>query len=167
MNKKTLITSGLLLIVLFGLMMWGRFSQSSVAPESSTNSATENSLLSSETVYDFGEISMADGLVSHTFKITNPTTEDIKVKTVNTSCMCTTAYIESANGEKGPFSMQGMGYNIPANEVIKAGDSMDIKVVYDPNAHGPAGVGMIDRFVYVTDIKNRTLELEIKAVVTP
>jgi hypothetical protein len=54
-----------------------------------------------------------------------------------------------------------------ANELIKAGSSLDIEVVYDPAAHGPAGVGAVDRFVYLTEPNGGTLELEIKAVVTP
>ncbi|MBU6414743.1 hypothetical protein KGQ34_00665, partial [Patescibacteria group bacterium] len=86
---------------------------------------------------------------------------------VITSCMCTNAYIESVGREKGPFGMEGMGYVPPANEIIKAGESRGIKVVYDPNAHGPAGVGAIDRLIYLTDGTGGTLQLEIKAEVTP
>ena len=81
--------------------------------------------------------------------------------------MCTRACIESPNGEKGPFGMEGMGYVPPANETIKAGESIDIKAVYDPNAHGPAGVGFVDRFVILTDANGNEIKLEIKAVVTP
>ena len=117
--------------------------------------------------YDFGTISMKDGLVSHIFKVKNSSDKDIVVKKVSTSCMCTSAYIESVGGEKGPFGMEGMGYVPSANEVIKTGESRDIKVVYDPNAHGPAGVGTIDRLIYLTDASGSTFQLEIKAEVTP
>ena len=55
----------------------------------------------------------------------------------------------------------------PANEIIKAGESRKIRVVYDPNAHGPAGVGQIDRFIELTDSNGAKLQLEIKANVTP
>ena len=63
--------------------------------------------------------------------------------------------------------MPGMGYVPPANETIKAGESRMIRVVYDPNAHGPAGVGRINRFVELVDSSGGTLGLEIKALVTP
>ena len=53
------------------------------------------------------------------------------------------------------------------NETIKAGESRIIRAVYDPNAHGPAGVGPIDRFLILTDSSGSKLELEIKAIVTP
>lgn len=118
-------------------------------------------------LFDFGTISMANGKVSHIFTVTNPTDKNINVKAVSTSCMCTSAYIESPSGEKGPFGMQGMGYLPPANEIIKAGESLNIKVVYDPNVHGPAGVGSIDRLIYLADESGGTLQLEIKAMVTP
>jgi len=121
----------------------------------------------SEELFNFGTITMKDGLVDHVFRITNSSDEDIYVKKIHTSCMCTTAYLEDSTGEKGPFGMEGMGYLPPANETIRAGESRNIKVVYDPNAHGPAGVGAIDRFVYLTDASGDTLQFEIKAVVTP
>lgn len=120
-----------------------------------------------EKFYDFGTISMAKGNVEKIFKITNPTDKDIFIKTVTTSCMCTSAYTINNGAEKGPFKMPGMGYVPPANETIKAGGTMDVKVVYDPAAHGPAGVGVIDRFVYLTDSSGGKIQLEIKANVTP
>ena len=110
---------------------------------------------------------MANGKVSYVFKVSNGADKDVFVKTVNTSCMCTEAYIESESGEKGPFKMSSMGFVPPANETIKAGETRDIKVVFDPAAHGPAGVGAISRQVYVIDDSGRTLTLNIKAVVTP
>ena len=60
-----------------------------------------------------------------------------------------------------------MGYVPPVNETIKAGESRTIRVVYDPNAHGPAGVGPIDRFAILTDKSGGKLQFEIKALVTP
>ena len=82
--------------------------------------------------------------------------------------MCTIAYTENAGREKGPFGMPGHGGQVAkANEVIKTGESLDVRVVYDPNAHGPAGVGSVDRFVDLTEANGGTTRLEIKAVVTP
>ena len=112
---------------------------------------------------------MKNGNVMKEFTVTNPTDQDVTVKTVLTSCMCTNAFVVSGDGSvKGPFGMPGHGGAVaPANETIKAGESRTIRVVYDPNAHGPAGVGRIDRFVTLTDDSGVTLEYEIKANVTP
>ena len=82
--------------------------------------------------------------------------------------MCTAAYfIDSDRNKKGPFGMPGMGFVPKLNAIIKAGTSGEIEAVYDPNAHGPAGVGMIDRFIYLEDANNNKLQFEIKANVTP
>lgn len=127
-----------------------------------------NILTAEERVYDFGTISMKNGLVTKIFKVVNYTKEDIKLPSLTTSCMCTSAYFIGLNGSKnGPFGMPGMGFVPKLNETIKAGESANIEVVYDPNAHGPAGVGMIDRFVYLEDINGNKLQFEIKANVTP
>lgn len=171
MNKKTLIIGALVVLGILGLMLWGRSTASSQSPTANHADAPQNGtaspLTASDTLYDLGTISMKDGLKEHRFTVTNNTNAAMYLSSVYTSCMCTTAFLETPKGEKGPFGMQGMGYIPPANETIGPGESREVKVVYDPNAHGPSGVGAIDRFVYLVDDKGGVLALEIKAVVTP
>ena len=166
MTKNILITSTILVGAVV-LMWWGRIAQKKVPTQAVSRDAT-TALIAEEKVYDFGTISMKDGLVKKDFVVTNSSKEAIFIPTLETSCMCTKAYIvEKDASVKGPFGMQGMGYVPPANETIGAGEHRTIRVEYDPNAHGPAGVGTIDRFIRLTDASGGVLELEIKAVVTP
>ncbi|OHA44005.1 MAG: hypothetical protein A3G04_02680 [Candidatus Taylorbacteria bacterium RIFCSPLOWO2_12_FULL_44_9] len=165
MNEKALIIGVLVVLGILGLMWMG--SRNQVEVTSSDDQLIKSFLTAKEVLYDFGTISMKNGNVSHLFRVTNSTDNDITIKTVTTSCMCTKAFIVGANGEKGPFGMPGMGFVPPANEILKAGGSFDVKAVYDPNAHGPAGVGPIDRFIFLKESSGETLELEIKAVVVP
>lgn len=162
--KKTLIIGLVVVVGIVGLMLWGQSVQTKAEPQPS---GEIRSLSAPETAYNFGAISMRDGTVEHIFIVTNSSEKDIEIKRVFTSCMCTAAYIESANEEKGPFGMEGMGYIPPADETIKAGESRAVRVVFDPNAHGPAGVGAIDRLVYLTDVSGNAFQFEITAVVTP
>ena len=163
--NKIIIIGAIVVLGLIALMVWGRSSQTAGV---SQNSGAISSLLSSEKLYDFGTISMKDGNVTKDFTVTNSGDKDVFIPSLVTSCMCTKAFIVEPNGTtKGPFSMPSMGYTPPANETIKAGESRIIRAVYDPNAHGPAGVGFIDRFLILTDASGGKLELEIKAVVTP
>jgi hypothetical protein len=82
--------------------------------------------------------------------------------------MCTTAFIVESDGStKGPFGMAGMGGITATNETISSGESRIIRVVYNPNAHGPAGVGQIDRFITATDSSGGSVRYEIQALVTP
>ncbi|OGG41132.1 hypothetical protein A2118_03605 [Candidatus Kaiserbacteria bacterium GWA2_50_9] len=175
MESKTISIIAVILLIFFGLFIWGYSGRegttTSVASVQGAPGAASNSksvLTAPEVFYDFGAISMKNGNVTKEFTVTNPTDKDIFVRTVLTSCMCTSAFIVKPDGStKGPFKMPGMGYVPPANELIKAGESRTIRVVYNPNAHGPAGVGRIDRFVTLTDTFDGTLQLEIKALVTP
>ena len=171
MESKTSIVIGLALLVFIGLFVWGYIgnggSTASVQGVNQT-SAMQTMLRTSATVFDFGTISMKNGLVTKEFTVTNPTERDITVTTLVTSCMCTAAYFVLPDGTaKGPFGMPGMGSVPPVREVIEAGASRIVRVVYDPNAHGPAGVGRIDRFVELTDASGGALEFEIMANVTP
>ena len=170
MKPKIIITGGVLL--LFTILFWMGYIDKNVTTASVQDTGgshtAKSRLTASETVYDFGTISMKNGNVTKEFTVTNSTTQDIIIKTILTSCMCTKAFIVEPDGNtKGPFSMPGMGYVPPANELIKAGESRIIRVVYDPNAHGPAGVGMIDRFINLSDDAGGAIQLEIKALVKP
>ncbi|KKR61498.1 hypothetical protein A2643_02285 [Candidatus Nomurabacteria bacterium RIFCSPHIGHO2_01_FULL_39_220] len=182
-DKNKIITFITVIVLLFiGLFFFGKPDQNGSnaiktnnipeGAEELANSHTaglSGALIAPETFYDFGKISMKDGNVSKVFKVANSGNQDINLKNLSTSCMCTNAYILDTDGKKrGPFGMPGHGGGITrANEIIKAGESRNIEVVYDPNAHGPAGVGMIDRFVYLEDASGNKLQFEIKANVTP
>lgn len=171
MNSKTVFSVIIILIVVAGLFIWGfpAGQRDGGLPQNTTAVKNRTSgLAASEKLYDFGVISMKNGDVSKEFAITNIAASDITISRVVTSCMCTSAFIVLPDGDlRGPFGMPGHGAVPPANEIIKAGESRTVRVVFDPNAHGPAGVGRIDRFVTLTDSSGGSLELEIKATVTP
>jgi len=166
-NYSTIYIIATIIILIAGLGWLGSV-KVRTNPATVGQASSDNSFLSvSENLYDFGVISMADGDVSYVFKVSNGTDKDIFVKTVNTSCMCTSAYIESANGGKGPFGMPSMGFVPPANEVIKMGEARDIKVVFDPAAHGPAGIGEVQREIYINTGADEQMVLGFKVNVTP
>jgi hypothetical protein len=172
MKSNTISIIAVVLLIFIGLFIWGYSAKNgttaSVQGSSESTGGSKSVLTATKTLYDFGTISMKNGNVTKEFTVTNPTNQDITVSTVLTSCMCTVAFVIGPDESmKGPFGMPGMGYVPPANEIIKAGESRIIRVVYDPNAHGPAGVGRINRFVTLTDASGGKIQLEIKALVTP
>lgn len=165
MNKQ-MITAGVIgLLGIAALFAWGAQNRASAPPQNAFN---KSPLIAEEALYDFGEISMKNGVVEKLFEVANPTDKNIRLESLTTSCMCTNAYIVKDGARRGPFGMPGHGGPVPrANEAIPAGGKLVVAVAYDPNAHGPAGVGPIDRFVYLQDESGGVLELEIKANVTP
>ena len=171
MKSHTISIIGIVLAVLTGLFIWGYGGKQGTTASVqgvATTTATTSGLTAPETVYDFGTISIKNGNVTKEFIVKNPTDKDISVPALVTSCMCTSAFIVEPDGsEKGPFGMPGMGYVPPANEIIKAGESRAIRVVYDPNAHGPAGVGRIDREITIENDAGAPVELKFVAVVVP
>ena len=167
MNKKAVAGIFIGTFILIGGLIW----LAKPAPNSNGSQAVNtnpSSLKSDSIFFNFGTISMKDGNVTKEFIVTNPTDKDILVTTLETSCMCTKAFMMKSDGtSKGPFGMRSMGYAWPVNETIAPGENRIIRVVYDPNAHGPAGVGPIDRFAILTEESGSQLRLEIKALVTP
>ena len=164
MNKKLIIITIIGVVMLLGLMIWG-YGKTASPTQAQLNEPS--SLAASETLYDFGTISMASGKVSHTFQITNPTDQDITINNLQTSCMCTAAYLINGADREGPFGMPGMGSMTATNFVIPAHAARSIEAIFDPAAHGPAGIGDIDRTIAATQANGGTLQLEIKAIVTP
>ena len=170
MKPKTVVITLLAFFALAGLLFWGSAKNGNTASsvQGVTSDGEKSELAAAFALYDFGAISMKNGNVSKDFTITNPTEKDITIRGIETSCMCTTALLVLPNETtKGPFGMAGMGGMTTTNETIKVGESRTLKIIYDPNAHGPAGVGQIDRFVTITDSRGGTLLLEIKALVMP
>ena len=171
MKTKTIISTLIVIFFIVGLYVWGYSTKGGTAnsvQDTPTLNISNGSLVAAEKFYDFGAISMKNGEVAKEFTITNPNDGDIILSKVLTSCMCTNAYIVRPDGSmKGPFGMAGHGAAPSTDEIIKSRESRIIRVVFDPNAHGPAGVGNIDRFISLTDTSGNTLQLEIKALVTP
>jgi len=176
MTKQTIISVIVIIIGVTSLVWWSKSVEDKESDAFELGGShpakiegTAEVLAATETFYDFGTISMKNGNVSKVFKVSNSTTQDIKVPSLTTSCMCTTAYIVKEDGRRSrPFGMPGHGGAVPkANEIVKAGGSMDIEVVYNPNAHGPAGVGLIERAVFLEDENSNVIEFKFKVNVTP
>ncbi len=117
--------------------------------------------------YDFGTISMAGGNVSHTFEIGNNGAGEVEINKVYTSCMCTAASLVFDGYRKGPFGMPGHGFAPRLGEKVKPGQTIKVEVVFDPTAHGPAGIGPVNRAVYIEQNGKLPLELKFTALVTP
>lgn len=165
MNAKVIMYVFVGTAILLGGLIWLGKQTSQNGPANS--GATASVLKNDEPLFDFGTISMANGKVKHDFKITNSSDQPVNIRKVYTSCMCTAANFMLNGKTYGPFGMEGMGGLTYANITMGPGDSGTLETVYDPNAHGPAGVGSIDRFVYVEDKNGGQLQFEIKTVVTP
>ncbi|MDF1498639.1 MAG: DUF1573 domain-containing protein [Patescibacteria group bacterium] len=109
----------------------------------------------SEKSYDFGDISMANGLAKHNFEIKNEGDGILEISNISTSCMCTTVTLE-INGKKSPeFGMSGHGSNpVFWSEKINPGETAILEATFDPLAHGPNATGPITREIMMTSNNN-------------
>lgn len=117
--------------------------------------------------YDFGTVSMKNGLVSKEFVVKNTRPESVFLAEVYTSCMCTDAKIRINSQEFGPFGMQGHGAMKMLNQSLQPGQEAQLQVTFDPSAHGPAGIGVIERTVSLKSDQGEVISVNIKANVTP
>jgi hypothetical protein len=125
-------------------------------------------LVSQRPNYDFGTISMGAGKVSTTYRIKNEGAAPLALDKIYTSCMCTEATLITASGRKqGPFGMPGHAPLKPATGQLAPGETALLEVVFDPAAHGPSGVGRIERVVTVETKGAAPLELGMVAMVRP
>ena len=129
---------------------------------------TTGVLVADTVLYSFGAIPLTGGLVRTTYAVRNPNTEPVTVSSVWTSCMCTTAVLRKGNDVFGPFGMPGHGGPRRAISLTLApGEVIDVEAVFDPAAHGPAGVGPAARSVFLASGIRDPLELSFTATVTP
>ena len=110
---------------------------------------------------------MAAGNVSHLYWIKNISGDSLTITKLSTSCMCTVATLITPAGKKGPFGMAGHGPTPRLVERLAPGETAQVEVVFDPAAHGPAGIGRTERIVTVGNDAGLPLELRFSAMVTP
>ena len=132
-----------------------------------TAEGAPSKLVATESSYDFGTVSMAKGKVTKQFMVKNSTSNPITVQKVYTSCMCTTATLVVDGNRVGPFGMPGHGFSSNIKQTVAPGEEVSIEAVFDPAAHGPAGVGTISRIITVEEKSGGQIDLAFSATVTP
>lgn len=166
MKKTNILIIAGLVVFAFVLFAAARPAPSATQIASLSSAGTEST---DGLFFDFGSISMRAGKVSHVFTLKNESSEPLEVGKIYTSCMCTTAFF-SLNGKKaGPFGMPGHGFggSPTVSETIVPNGEAAVEVIFDPAAHGPAGIGRADRTVYVETKTGEVREFRFVATVTP
>lgn len=120
-----------------------------------------------ETDYDFGSISMAAGKVTHRYWFRNENTAPVLIRRIYTSCMCTTATFVRGMKVINSYGMLGHGPLPAVNQSLNPGEAAFVDVVFDPAAHGPAGLGPTRRVVTIESDAGQPVELRFAANVTP
>ncbi len=142
--KKIVI--GAIIAAIVAIIAWAVL-QSSPNPEITWPSGVISTDV--ELIHDWGDINIQGGDVEHTFTLTNDSSDPLVIKTAETSCMCTTAYISvPEKSSSGRFGMHNNALNW--NGIVQPGESFEVNVVFDPLAHGPTATGEIQRSVYIT-----------------
>ena len=114
-------------------------------------SLDKNAVAVAPEFYDLGDVPINGGIVQKVYEVKNTSDKTIKIKKIATSCMCTKAKLSLGGKETGLFGMEGHGNkNPPISFEIPSGETARVVVDFDPAAHGPAGVGPIDRSVFLT-----------------
>lgn len=165
-TKSIIISIISAVLIIIGLVY---ISNSFSGDDSPTNGDSRSSgvLTPEKTAFDFGTISMAAGEVSHTYKIKNSSAQRVIISKMYTSCMCTTASIIKGSEKKGPFGMPGHMRIPTINEEVRPGEEVNVEGIFDPAAHGPAGVGPIERTITLENNAGKAIELTFTAMVKP
>jgi len=116
----------------------------------------------SETKIDMGEVSQSEGIVSTIFSLENTGESDLIIDKISTSCGCTSAAIVYQGNEGPQFTMPGHGKDNPKNWSISIspGDSAELKVYFDPNAHGPQKEDILPITRTISIFSNDPVEFE-------
>ncbi len=161
----------LIVLVLAGVIMAAKPKQgtghAASAAQTRTASYPAGALTARDADFDFGSISMAAGNVSHRYWFTNTSAAPVLIGKITTSCMCTTAMLVKGGRVINRYGMPGHGFTPSVNESIAPNEEALVEVVFDPAAHGPAGIGPTERFVTIESDAGQPLELRFTALVRP
>lgn len=139
-SKKLLILPAIFIVFLAGCTTSGDSSLLSIENSGKVEPLQDLS-------FDWEDINIKGGDVEHIFRFKNAGDEDLIIKSAITTCMCTTATIELADGTVSPEF--GMHARSKWGASVKPGEEFDVKVVFDPMAHGPDATGPISRSVFL------------------
>ena len=146
-EPKVFLIGGLLTVAVIGLGILFLSNQKTEAPIT----AQVQGLSANPEYFDLGEVGINGGLVTREYEIKNTTDKILRLKKIATSCMCTKAKVVVGDKETSLFGMEGHGDKNPSvNLELPAGVAAKVTAIFDPAAHGPQGVGPIDRSVFLT-----------------
>ena len=164
-NLKLIVISLVLMAAVIGGLVWFKGGEKPVA---NIGNVFAGELTATENFYDFGSAKIDGGLISHEYAVENKTDKSVKINGVSTSCMCTSAEVKIGDKTYGPFGMPGHGGSSAyANIAVNPGEKIIVKATFDPAAHGPAGIGMVERQIFIDTGAAKPLILNFKVIVTP
>lgn len=146
----SVILGTLVVISLFALWQGGKTgnvaSSLSSAPTANNSKPTPiTSLTANPDPFDWGNIKINGGIVQTKFALKNTSSQVLKVAKLETSCMCTEASLKIGDQESPFFGMPGHAGNPGWQAEIASGAEVSLTVKFDPAAHGPEGLGKVDR----------------------
>lgn len=101
--------------------------------------------------YDLGDVPINGGLVTKEYEIKNTSGDNLRIKKITTSCMCTEAKVVIGDKETNFYGMEHpTDKNPPLNMELNSQQTAKVIVSFDPAAHGPEGIGPFDRIVFLT-----------------
>jgi hypothetical protein len=165
-HRNLIAGSVLVILILGGLIVAAKPGPAAKSPPRA-EVQSKSDLIAEEMSFDFGPVSMAAGNVTHRFEIKNANVEPVIIRKISTSCMCTTAQLVKGGKKLAIYGMPGHGYIPNLDEPIAPNEQASVEVVFDPAAHGPAGIGRVERLATIYTGAEQPLELSFTALVTP
>ncbi|MBI3659634.1 DUF1573 domain-containing protein [Candidatus Acetothermia bacterium] len=151
-NARIILWSAIpVVVLLLGIGIYFLVQSASTSKTSTARATTDGTPVLSITpeTQDLGTIDSSKGLVTTYYTVKNSGNGDLVINEMETSCMCTKASLV-VNDQEGPsFGMRAHG-GLPKgwSARLKPGESAQLKVTYDPNAHGHY-VGSVERMITV------------------
>ena len=150
MNKETKFIIGAFLITLAVVVGLAFFLSAKGSQEKTLVTTEVQGIQAAVTNYNLGEVPINGGIVTKEYEIKNTSGKDMELKKIATSCMCTSASVKVGDDETRFFSMEMGGDKNPLISTrLKKDETAKVTVRFDPAAHGPQGVGLFDRIVWL------------------
>lgn len=149
--KTFIITATIVVLLIIGVKYFVTDSNNTANRSSksvNTSEVSEGNIVIENNNIELGDMPINGGKVESRFSFKNEGSEPVTIKKGETSCMCTEAVVEKSDGTKSQRLKMSMGGGMVAgvvNMTIEPGETMTLVGIFDPMAHGPSGVGSINR----------------------
>lgn len=144
MDKKIIIGAAIVTLLILG---GGILFASSLPTKPTLEKTAGATFWANHTSVDLKTIPYEKGALTHVFPIQNSGKEPLQISNLATSCMCTKVYFTNGKDKSPQVGMKGMSAVSSWIGTLQPQEKGEIVALFDPQFHGPQGVGAISRLV--------------------
>lgn len=163
MNKNN-IAVGIAIIILIILgAIW--LTRPSLKNDTTPPKYSKGYLSAYETNFDFGQVLLSAGKISHTFNIKNTGNEPVIIEKIDISCECAEVALRIGGQKFGPYGISSQKLNFKIIKAININEEATAEIIFNPSSLKIREADQIQATIILGNNTGQPLEFRFTAIV--